>query len=542
VLSVGVQGGGARPYGLILGFIATFCAFTLLSRQLVQLLGLDSSVIRQVAFLALLVLGVVMLSNRLGEAFGSGFQNLAGLGQSATRQSQTVAGLQGSGSFLSGFLSGIFVGLIWSPCAGPVIGLVLVDVIRQKSDAQSLFLLGSFSLGVGFPMLLITLGGQRVLSKLEGVRRHSGLIRKTLGGVIISTVLLTGGPDLFRVPHLAGFAVTRAAANPDNLLVPQLRKGLPLPYPAPDFSGINTWINSPSLTMSQLKGKVVLVDFWTYSCINCVRTLPTITRWDRQYRREGLVIVGVHSPEFDFEKNVSNVQAAVKQHHIQYPVALDNTLDTFTGFKNQYWPAHYLINRNGQVVYTHFGEGEYEQTENNIRVLLGSQQKTLTKPQPPEVMNGDHQTPETYLGYERGTGFSSPERLQRRQNANYSYPKALDLDSWALNGIWKSEGQHITSKSATSAAAPTGLRLRFTARKVYLVLGRESDKLVKVSVLMNGKPVSSRQAGAAVKGGQLIVDRHALYSILSLDKAQTGVLELQVHGAGLEAYAFTFGS
>jgi cytochrome c biogenesis protein CcdA/thiol-disulfide isomerase/thioredoxin len=525
VLSVGLAGGKGRPYGLILGFIVSFWVFTLLSRKLVLLLGIDTGIIRQLSYFFLLLLGLLMLSDKLSDAFSMLTQKLANAGQAATRQSNVAQGR----SFLAGFVSGLFVGLIWSPCVGPIIASVLVQTIRQTSDAQSALLLACFSAGVGLPMLLITLGGQTVLSKLDRFKRHTGFIRKVLGAVIIATVLFTAGPELFHFPNF----LLESKAMP--VASPRLTKGLAQPYAAPNFAGISAWINSPPLTTSQLKGKVVLVDFWTYSCINCVRTLPFITAWDQKYRSKGLVIVGVHSPEFDFEKKLSNVQAAVKQHNIQYPVALDNNLDTFMVFHNQYWPAHYLIDRSGKVVYTHFGEGEYQQTENNIRVLLGVNDK-LKRTAEHDEKQTDNQTPETYLGSARTENFASSQTIQQNQPARYSFPATLSSNAWALNGFWRFDPQFIRS-----GVGPTGLRLHFKAKKVFLVLGREGKQPVKITVLLNGQAVTASQAGHDVKNGLLIVDRHALYELLSLNHAQSSLLELEVHGEGLDAYAFTFG-
>ena len=235
------------------------------------------------------------------------------------------------------------------------------------------------------------------------------------------------------------------------------------------------------LTMQSLKGKVVLVDFWTYSCINCVRTLPYITDWDRKYRDQGLVIVGVHSPEFEFEKKLDNVKAAIAQHGIRYPVALDNNLATWVNFNNRYWPAHYLIDRDGKVVYTHFGEGEYDVTENNIRYLLGLKSRGETAPggsarhcPRPNAGNLSRLCPGGKL---RRQGTLS---CMTRESA-YRFPDSLAEDEWALNGKWKVEAEKIVAGEKGAA-----LRLNFKARKVFLVLGTSSGKPVHVSIRLNG--------------------------------------------------------
>jgi cytochrome c biogenesis protein CcdA/thiol-disulfide isomerase/thioredoxin len=521
ILSVGLEGGKKRPYGLITGFILSFWIFTLLSRKLVMLLGIDTEILRQASFIFLLLFGLILFSTFLSEKFSTLTQSFADFGQKMTTRSGQQEG------FLSGLLVGVFIGLIWSPCVGPIIAAVLVQTIRQTSDLNSALLLGAFSLGVGLPMLLIMLGGKTVLSKLDFFKTRTVLIRKVLGGVIIATVLLTSGGSLFHLP-------TEGATLKPAPTGPKLVHALNRAYPAPDFKGISAWINTKPLTMAQLKGKVVLIDFWTYSCINCVRTLPYITSWDQKYRNQGLVIVGVHSPEFEFEKKLSNVEMAVKEHHIQYPVALDNNLDTFTNFNNQAWPAHYLIDRNGNVVYTHFGEGEYDVTENNIRALLGVNGKAKADKESAERFSFN-QTPETYLGYARTENFRSPEGIQQDRATSYTFPGSLPMNSWALNGNWKIGNQQITAQKPEAA-----LRLHFTAKKVYLVLGPTNGKPVTVTLLLNGKPIEN-QGGKDVAHSQLVVKEHTLYELVNQDKAKSGLLEIKSNAPGLAAYAFTFG-
>jgi len=313
-----------------------------------------------------------------------------------------------------------------------------------------------------------------------------------------------------------------------------LQEGLTQPYPAPEFAEIETWLNSPPLTMQGLKGKVVLIDFWTYSCINCVRTLPYITDWDRKYRDMGLVIVGVHSPEFEFEKKTANVEAAIAQHGIRYPVAQDNRLSTWLNFNNRYWPAHYLIDRQGQVVYTHFGEGKYDVTENNIRYLLGLKEKGETiKAEVSAFASG--QTPETYLGYARADSFGGEERATVDAPGSYRFPGSLADDAWALNGKWKVEREKIVAIDAGAA-----LRLNFKARKVFLVLGTASGKPVRASIKLNGE-AAGVNAGKDAPAGVVTVGRNTLYELIDQKTPKNGLLEIETDAPGVEAYAFTFG-
>ena len=374
-------------------------------------------------------------------------------------------------------------------------------------------------------MLLIAWFGRAIMQKLDFFKKHSGMLRKILGLIIIGTV----GLMIYNEGYTGATFTTPTQNN--EVKQTALINGI-TPSPAPDFVGITAWINSPPLTIEQLKGKVVLIDFWTYSCINCVRTLPYITKWDAEYRDKGLVIIGVHAPEFAFEKKLSNVQAAVEKYGIRYPVALDSDLATWTNFHNEYWPAHYLIDKQGNVVYTHFGEGDYNITENNIRVLLGlGAKKEMPVAQAPLA---PAQTPETYLGYARAERFTGGSLINKRP-APYAFPSIVLLNHWALSGVWQIGAQAITVRKAGAA-----LRLNFIARKVFLVMGTEDGKPRMVRVLLNGA-TPGKAAGADVKDGTVTVDHQGLYELIDQGATQNGVLELQTDDPGLQAYAFTFG-
>ncbi len=313
-----------------------------------------------------------------------------------------------------------------------------------------------------------------------------------------------------------------------------LEKGLGTPYPAPQIAGITAWINSQPLQLENLKGKVVLIDFWTYSCINCKRTLPYLKDWYNKYHSAGLEIIGVHTPEFEFEKDLANVKNALLAEGIKYPVALDNQFKTWENFHNRYWPAHYLIDKNGKVVYEHFGEGEYAVTENNIRFLLG-------KTTPASSSLGEEegqfaaQTPETYLGFARANSFASRETAVLNRAQQYSYPNELLDNSWALQGAWI-----INADRIVSAQPFAGLKIHFNARKVFMVMGSATGKPISVQVLLNGEEVSAGK-GDDVVHGRINVDKHTLYSVLFLPQFDNGVLQVIPSSPGLEVYTFTFG-
>ena len=371
-------------------------------------------------------------------------------------------------------------------------------------------------------MFVIALVGRKAIQRFGFLSHHAEAVRKVFGVLILLSVgflafgsAVPGGDDKPVPVHDAG----------------RLEEPLEHPYPAPELTGIQEWLNSKPLSIAQLRGKVVLIDFWTYSCINCVRTLPSITAWDRQYRDKGLVIIGVHAPEFEFEKNIANIRAALIRHGIAYPVAVDNRLESWGAFHNQYWPAHYLIDQEGRVVYTHFGEGDYAVTENNIRYLLGLKDKVAAEDEAPASVN---QTPETYLGYGRAENFLSLSGRQEDMPALYQPAAALPEHHWTLSGKWKIEEQKIVAQEDGAV-----LRLNFTARKLFLVMGNAEGKAQKAVLRLNGKALGE-SSGKDVQDSAVTIARPTLYELVSQPHRQNALLEIQLP-AGVEAYAFTFG-
>ncbi len=301
-------------------------------------------------------------------------------------------------------------------------------------------------------------------------------------------------------------------------------------YEAPQIEGITKWLNSHPIKLSQLKGKVVLLDFWTYSCINCIRTLSSLNKLHEQYKDKGLIIIGVHSPEFEFEKEIVNVEKAVKKFGIEYPVALDNNLVTWHNYDNSYWPAHYLIDQGGKVVYTRFGEGQYDVLDNNIRSLLKLSQEPQKFDDPLQSLLFRHTTPETYLG---------AARVERNLNmdSDFVFPSTpIAVHYWALNGNWKINNEFIESEDKAAA-----LRFRFMAKKVFIVMESADGEEINVDVKLDGKPIDV-MAGEDVKNSSIAVRDSRLYEIINMPKAHEKLLEIKASRKGLRAYVFTFGS
>lgn len=526
VLSLGIGGPKSRPYGIIVGFVISFAALTLLSRQVVTSLGIDIEIIRYVSFALLFLFALVLISDTLSEKFTQMTSRFANLGEKVAQNQPSRSG------FFGGLVLGAAIGFIWVPCAGPIMAAVIVQTVTQQTTWETVVTLVSFSTGTAVPMLFLVLMGRRIMGQVSYLKSYTYVIRKILGVIILISVLFTAWP--MGVGPSSGSDTRANGSSSESKLINGLINGLPSPYPAPKIAGVESWINSAPLNLDQLKGKVVLVDFWTYSCINCVRTLPILTKWDETYRDKGLVIIGIHTPEFEFEKKLGNVQQAVKKHNTHYAVALDNNFKTWINFQNRYWPAHYLIDREGKVVYTHFGEGNYDITESNIRYLLG-----LTQPSNAEeakTTSVNPLTPETYLGYDRAERFAKPTTMVPDRPFDYPSLNDIPLNEWSLEGKWVIEKERITAKGVNAK-----IKLHFNAKKVFLVLGSATGKPIEARIKINGQP-AGKDSGEDVHQNKVIVTKDTLYELVSLDSFKDGLLEVQASDPALQAYAFTFGS
>ncbi|QEY52373.1 cytochrome c biogenesis protein DipZ [Legionella longbeachae] len=515
-LAGSLTGSKKRPVGIIIGFTLFFSLLVFFSHQLVQYFDIDFNWVRDFGYAVLLILGVIMFSNHLTEQFGKMTQGFTRIGNFFSKANNT------EGGFWNGLLFGCIIAIIWTPCAGPILAAIIVQTALQKATLVSFLTLMAFALGATIPMFIISLYGKKLIGAFTFFKTKAILFRKLLGGLIIASVLY--------MLYFEGIVVSISVTPQTGIKTStSLIDGLWLTYPAPPIQGIDAWINSSPLHIKDLKGKVVLVDFWTYSCINCLRTLPYIKDWYKRYHKQGLVIIGVHTPEFDFEKKFTNVEAAVKLYGILYPVALDNQYVTWNNYENHFWPAHYLINKKGDVVYKHFGEGDYDITENNIRFLLGVKDLTTFEPAQNNAVFFT-QTPETYLGYGRADVSYRP-KLIKDKTAQYHFSPKLSANNWSLEGLWRVHKEYISAEEADAA-----VKIHFKAGKVYAVMGNNTAKPINIKVIL------SDSNGKIINESNVLIDKYSIYQLVAQKKFTSGYLQVIVNEPGVQFYTFTFGN
>jgi len=461
-------------------------------------------------------------------------------------------------SVWSSLILGVATGLLWAPCAGPILGIIFTAAAIQGASFSTTLLLLAYALGAATSLALALLVGGKVFARMKGSLGASERIRQALGVLVLVGVgAIAFGLDTRVLAKLSsaqtaslesGLARRLGASQAmDESSVRTNAAGelvLPVIGKLPALDGLGPWFNSPPLTNTQLKGKVVLIDFWTYSCINCLRALPYVKAWDAKYRKDGLVVIGVHAPEFAFERNPANVAKAVRDLGVRYPVALDNQYKLWNALKNQYWPAHYFIDAQGRIRYFHHGEGEYAMSERVIRQLLaeaghapatGMAQASGTGAEAGAAF-GEIGSPETYIGYARADRFVSPGGLLHDRAKTYS-GAPLKLNDWALEGSWIDGRQ-----SARSLHAHAKISFRFHARDLHLVLGSATGKPVRFRVMLDGVPPGG-DAGVDVKAdGTGTVTGQRLYQLIRQKGAvrdRTFVIEFL--DPGVEAFSFTFG-
>jgi cytochrome c biogenesis protein CcdA/thiol-disulfide isomerase/thioredoxin len=593
-LSAGATGGRRKPLGVVAGLVVsfTFALFALV--YVIDALGLPNDLLRNIAIVVLAGFGIVLLVPALSarvEGYASRFTSRVGVKT------------DGGDGFWPGFGLGLSLGILYAPCAGPILAGVLTFSASQSFNADRLAVIIAYAFGSAIVLYLIMIGGRKLAAPLA---RRSGAFQMAMGAimVLVAFAMWQGYDTKFQsnvVADLPGFLTNPAEgieksgsaqealaeirsegshgiglkaqeleseggggesaageneagvptreghptgtgnaknAPPESRLTGREEETVPLNDigVAPEFTDTEDWFNTPGdkpLTMKGLRGKVVLIDFWTYSCINCIRTLPYLNAWYKRYAKDGLVIVGVHTPEFPFEREASNVEEAIKTDGIKYPVVQDNENGTWNAYGNLYWPAEYFVDSHGNVRYAHFGEGEYATKEEVIRELL-----TEAGHPPGKELAGAHgmaaeptvSTPESYLGSGRAENFTNGLITKGTHQFTLTQPGENEL---SYGGEWEITEQPVTAKKGARLA------LNFGARRVYLVLG-SPGKPRRMKVLLDGKPISTADDGTDVHNGYVKVTDTRLYNLVELPQVEHHVLEL-VPEEGVQGYAFTFG-
>jgi cytochrome c biogenesis protein CcdA/thiol-disulfide isomerase/thioredoxin len=544
VLSAGLTGGSRRPLGIVVGLALSFAFATVALVYVIDVLGLPDDLLRNIAIAVLLGFGVTLLAPPLAARVEAWIGRVAPTPSAGRREGE---------GFGSGLLVGVSLGFVYAPCAGPILAGVITVSASQDFTAGRLAVALSYSAGTAVVLYALMLGGRRVISPLA---RRSAAFQPAIGAVMVAVALMMAAELDIRFQEEIADNLPAALVNPSGELeetglvsdrLADLRGGggsafaqaaepappgsrLPVLGSAPEISGTQSWFNTPggrALSLEDLRGEVVLIDFWTYSCINCIRTLPYLKAWDERYRDRGLNVIGVHAPEFPFERDAGNVEDAVRRHGLRYAVAQDNDFVTWNAYGNQFWPAKYLIDARGRVRYTHFGEGDYEETEEAIRSLLAEAGRDrlgrFVRARAESALPGA--TPESYLGFARAERFVNvpPRGGWARFRLPPPGPRALPLHHLGLEGEWR-----IEPDRAVATGDRSRVHLRFAAQRVFLVLGS------------SGPP---REVGVALDGRRrrsLGVAEHRLYDVVRLRRPGVHLLTLRLE-PGTEAYAFTFG-
>jgi cytochrome c biogenesis protein CcdA/thiol-disulfide isomerase/thioredoxin len=526
LFSASATGGRRRPLGIVLGLAITFTVTIVGLATVVDGVGLGNSATRDIAIVVLLVFGLAVAMPAVAARLEAPLSRLARFGPKDVGR-----------GFWSGVLVGAALGFVYAPCAGPILAAV-VSVGAASAHTISVGL--AYAAGSAAVLLVLALAGRALISRVP----RGPSLQRVLGGVMVATAVLMAFQVDVRFQSAIADHLPAAVVNPTQSLEeshavasrlttlrPESRfaraahakpkSGLPDYGEAPEFAGVTNWLNSKPLTLASLRGRVVLIDFWTYTCINCIRTLPHLTAWDRTYRKAGLTIVGVHSPEFSFEKDTGNVKRAIAQDGIRYPVAQDNDLATWGAWSNEYWPAEYLIDARGHVRHVNFGEGKYDETEAAIRSLLAEAgaAKLGADAKPDRTYDpASETTPETYLGTERAERFL-PGPSRPGTSTYRAYGGQLPDSHFSLGGTWK-----VTGESATAVRDST-LTARVVGKDVYLVLGGRGS----VQVLIDGKPSKT-----------VDVTSQKLYHLFSAPRVEKHTMTLKF-APGISGYAFTFG-
>ena len=545
---------------LLAGMALTFAAFAAIATVGGAWVVRANQYGRIAALVVLAVFGLTLLWPALADRLSRPFVQL---GSRLSQPSDSGA----SPSPLRSLLLGVATGLLWAPCAGPILGLILTGAALEGASARSAFLLLAYAAGAATSLAVALLAGGRVFAALKRSLGAEVWIRSVLGVLVLAGVVViafgldrglltqislasTSGVEQSLIDRLHPNVQPAPAKDSGGAMMMMMSSKAPGagsgPQMMPDLSGAVAWINSQPLTADQLKGHVVLVDFWTYSCINCLRSIPYVRAWADRYKDSGLIVIGVHTPEFAFEKDQDNVRKAVGELKITYPVALDNDYKIWKAFSNSYWPADYMVDATGHIRFHHFGEGKYDETEQQIQQLLKEHNPQLSvnglvkvaatgAEAPPDT---DVESPETYVGYERADSFLPSGGLKQDVAQVYTIPKHLELNQWGLAGNWTDHAQVASLDSARGKIV-----FRFHARDVHLVLGPAANgKPVRFRVKIDGKaPGENHGVDSDAQGDGKITDQRLYQLIRQKGAIEDRTFEIEFLDAGAQAYAFTFG-
>jgi cytochrome c biogenesis protein CcdA/thiol-disulfide isomerase/thioredoxin len=519
------RAGLARPLAVVAGLVVSFSLVVLAGSEILSLLHLPQDSLRDAGIVLLIVVGLGYLIPSAGALIERPFARLG-----ARRPSGRTGG----------FVLGLALGVLYVPCAGPILAAITVVGATHRVGLTAVILTAAFAVGTAVPLLAVAVAGSQLTRRIGAIRQRAPQVRRVGGAVLVviaaaiafnvfgglqrdipghTTALQGSGKIRKQLNGLTGAAHTSLTSCNANA------SALVSCGSAPNFTGITTWLNTPGgkpLSLSALRGKVVLVDFWTYSCINCQRTLPHVEAWYQEYAKDGFVVVGVHTPEFAFEHVVSNVRAQAAALGVHYPVAIDDNYGTWNAYDNEYWPADYLIDARGDVRHIHFGEGDYSTTEQLIRQLIHEAHPRVSLPPPTDVpvkTPAGELSPETYVGYQQ-LQYLVPDHVVRNTPATYHFPASLPLGGLGLSGTWTDHAQEATAGTGAE------MELSFLAQDVYLVLGGTG----RLDVSVDGRHTQTIHVGGVPR----------LYTLLHAGSASTGTMVLHA-SPGVQAYDFTFG-
>ncbi len=539
VLSGSVGGGKRRPWGIVTGFVAGFTLFTLFLTALVNAFGVSPDALRTLSIILIALFGVSLIVPAAQHYVEKLFGKLA----------SRVPHVEGDG-FFGGVLIGLSLGLLWTPCVGPILASVISLAITGTVTGSAAIITLAYSLGTAIPMFAIMYGGRELISRVPGLLNNTTRIQQVFGAVMIITAIgiYFNVDRQFQTYILNTFPQygTGLTAFEDNAAVRNaLRQDMAeknsTGEPAPELIPGGQWLNSAPLTLAELKGdKVVLLDIMTYSCINCIRTFPYLNEWWEKYEDDGLVIIGIHTPEFEFEKNPANVQKALNDFGITFPVMQDNNFDTWRAYKNNYWPRKYLIDIHGNIIYDHIGEGDYDKTEQKIIEALKERERVLNlgtslnaTPTSTDEKTSRPGSPEIYFGADRNEYFGNGRRgVTGEQQLGAPFTPRKNI--LYLVGRW-----NIGEESATPVESGAKIIFRYQAKDVFMVMGSAAGAKVKIRI--DGQPVGSIAGADVSADGTLTINDEKLYHLIHDSKTTEHTLELEFIEGAAEVFTFTFG-